>query len=75
MKSLIIIIAPVGLLLPGCATTADPDLAAKRRAECERMEQTMGLNSPHDHAEMKGRGLNPMNLTHEQCVALMSRPD
>ncbi len=75
MKNPIIITAAVGLFVSACATTTGRESADRQRAECERMEQAMGLNSPHDHAEMKGRGLNPMNLTHERCVALMNRQE
>jgi predicted outer membrane protein len=57
--------------LAGCATMRDatPD----QRASCERMEQTMGTNTTHDHNQMKGMGANPMNLTHERCQQILAK--
>ena len=37
------------------------DATPEKRASCERMDQTMGANITHDHNEMKGMGMNPMN--------------
>lgn len=57
--------------LGGCATTR---ATAEQRASCERMEQTMGVGTTHDHGEMKGQGLNPMNLSHERCQQILAQP-
>jgi hypothetical protein len=38
------------------------------------MEQTMGTNTTHDHGEMKGRGINPMNITHQRCQQILAQP-
>jgi hypothetical protein len=57
--------------LGACVTT--PETAAAQRASCEKMEADMGLGTTHDHAQMKGAGLNPMNLTHEQCMKMLGR--
>ena len=57
--------------LGGCATTrATPE----QRASCERMEQTMGTNTTHDHGEMKGQGLNSMNLSHQRYQQILAQP-
>lgn len=57
--------------LAGCATTR---ATAEQRASCERMEQSMGLGTTHDHAAMKGMGMNPMNLSHERCQQILAQP-
>lgn len=61
------------LLLPvaGCATT--PEASAEERADCERMEGRMGLQTRHDHQQVKGTGASPMNLTHERCRRILGR--
>lgn len=57
--------------LAGCATMrATPE----QRASCERMEQDMGLRTTHDHGEMKGQGINPMNLSHRRCQQILAQP-
>ena len=57
--------------LAGCATMkATPE----QRARCERMEQTMGINTTHDHGEMKGQGINSMNLSHRRCQQILAQP-
>lgn len=55
--------------LAGCATTS-----SSRDAElsyCQKMEQEMGTAHVHDHAEEKGMGLNPMNVTHARCRSML----
>lgn len=59
------------LSLGACVTT--PETAAAQRASCEKMEADMGVGTTHDHNAMKGAGLNPMNLTHEQCQKILGR--
>jgi len=45
---------------------------SEERAACVEMEKDMGLGRTHDHAEMKGQGRNPMNLSHDRCVAILA---
>lgn len=59
-------------VLGGCVTT--PEQMAAKRASCMEMERDMGLKTTHDHAEMKNQGMNPMNLTHAQCQAILAKP-
>ena len=59
------------LLLSGCVTTKMA--SSEERAACIEMEKDMGLSRTHDHAEMKGRGRNPMNLSHDRCVAILAQ--
>ena len=47
---------------------------SEQRAACVEMEKNMGLGSPHDHGEMKGRGLNSMNLSHDRCMQILKQP-
>ncbi|OYY64446.1 MAG: hypothetical protein B7Y49_09735 [Sphingomonas sp. 28-62-11] len=63
------------MLLAGCATTGDRTATSAERSACEKMEKNMGLGSPHDHGEMKGRGLNSMNLSHDRCVKILAQPN
>ena len=66
--------APSLLLFAGaCATTPAASYTEEERASCERMEEGMGLDTPHDHAAMKGTGMNPMNSTHERCMQIMGK--
>ena len=58
-------------LLAGCATMRNA--TPEQRASCERMEQAMGTNTTHDHNEMKGMGMNPMNLSHARCQQILAR--
>jgi len=37
------------------------------------MEQTMGTNMTHDHNEMKGMGMNSMNLSHARCQQILAQ--
>ena len=55
--------------LAACVTTSE--VTADERAYCERMERDMGVDHRHDHAEAKGRGMNPMNVTHARCRAML----
>lgn len=70
-------IATIGTLslsiiaLAGCVTMKDA--TPEERASCERMEQSMGTDTTHDHNEMKGRGMNPMNLSHARCKAILAQ--
>lgn len=70
MKIRFIAALPI-LALSACVTT--PASQEAQRASCEKMEADMGLGTTHDHAAMKGLGLNPMNLTHEQCQQILGR--
>lgn len=57
-------------MLTGCVTTKVA--TSEERAACVKMEKDMGLGRTHDHAEMKGQGRNPMNLSHDRCVAILA---
>jgi len=57
------------LPLAGCVTTTEP--SSQERAYCERMEREMGTDHRHDHAEAKGMGMNPMNVTHARCRQML----
>lgn len=72
MKRIVIAAALPLLGLAGCVTTRPA--TAEERASCERMEQSMGLGTTHDHQAMKGQGLNPMNLSHERCQQILAQP-
>lgn len=72
MKLTIAAAASLALVpLSGCATMRDA--TPEQRASCERMEQTMGTNTTHDHNEMKGMGMNPMNLSHARCQQILAQ--
>lgn len=72
MKSILAAAASLSLVpLAGCATMRDA--SPEQRASCERMEQTMGTNTTHDHNEMKGMGMNPMNLSHARCQQILAQ--
>ena len=71
MKRFLIVAALPLIALGGCVTTREA--TAEERASCERMEQNMGLGARHDHNEMKGQGLNPMNLSHERCKQILAQ--
>lgn len=60
--------AAFAVLLTGCVTT--PPTQAEIES-CRQMESEMGLNQTHDHNEFKNRGINPMNLSHARCVAIL----
>lgn len=51
-----------------CATV--PPTSAELES-CQRMEREMGVGQTHDHNEMKGRGINPMNLSHARCQQIL----
>jgi hypothetical protein len=55
-------------LLSACATTPPTETQI---ASCRQMEGNMGLAARHDHGEMKGQGLNPMNLSHDRCRQIL----
>ena len=65
----LIFAAVTALPLAACATT--PEERSKELAYCERMEKDMGTQHVHDHAEAKGMGINPMNVTHERCRQML----
>ena len=71
MKRFLIMAALPLMGLAGCASTGNA--TAEERASCERMEQNMGLGVTHDHAQMKGQGVNPMNLSHERCQQILRK--
>lgn len=64
---IIAVILPA-LFLGACVTT--PPTSAEVES-CRAMESNMGLQTPHDHREMKGQGRNPMNLSHDQCLQIL----
>lgn len=66
-KSIFALVA--ALPLAACVTT--PEMRAKELAYCERMEREMGVGHTHDHAESKGMGMNPMNVTHARCRQML----
>jgi len=71
IRSISTSIVAVGLLA-GCVT---PRMAtSEERAACMEMEKDMGLGRTHDHAEMKGKGRNAMNLSHDRCVQILAQP-
>ena len=74
MIRIIPIFLVTAVLLTGCATTDGRMATSAERASCVEMEKDMGLRSPHDHGEMKGKGMNPMNLSHERCVRILAQP-
>jgi hypothetical protein len=57
-------------LLGACATV--PPTSAELES-CRRMESEMGVGQVHDHNEMKGRGMNPMNLSHARCMQILNK--
>ena len=68
MTKIVISVAAV-LSLAACVTTQQP--SAEELAYCQRMEREMGTGHTHDHAEAKGMGMNPMNVTHARCRQMM----
>jgi hypothetical protein len=60
-----------GALLVGACATVPP--TSEELASCRQMEGEMGLGTRHDHDEMKGRGLNPMNLSHQRCMEILKQ--
>lgn len=73
MRILVILLPLSVAFLGACATPNDPEYAARERAECQRMEEGMGLGSPHDHHALHGMGQNSMNLSHERCVRVLKK--
>lgn len=63
--------AAASLVLAGCVTTPTPEEVAY----CQDMERRMGTETTHDHAQMKGTGANPMNVSHERCQAILRDAD
>ena len=64
---LIAVLTPA-LLLGACVTTRPTSAQVE---SCRAMEGNMGLQTPHDHGEMKGQGRNPMNLSHDRCLQIL----
>jgi hypothetical protein len=58
------LVAVAALPLAACATTPPTE---SELAYCQQMERTMGTDHQHDHAQAKGQGLDPMNVTHARC--------
>lgn len=71
MTSILIVTAT---LLTGCATMNGRMATSQERAACVEMEKDMGLQTTHDHAEMKAMGRNPMNMTHDRCMQILAQP-
>ena len=67
--SMILALLPASLL-GACATI--PPTSAEIES-CQRMESEMGVAQMHDHNEMKGRGINPMNLSHARCQQILKQ--
>jgi len=67
MRACIITVALISLT--GCATTSTP--SAAELSYCQKMEREMGTAHAHNHAEEKGMGLNPMNVTHARCRSML----
>lgn len=65
--SMILALLPASLL-GACATI--PPTSAELES-CQRMESEMGVGQTHDHNEMKGRGINSMNLSHARCQQIL----
>ena len=57
--------------LPLAACVTSPDSSSSELAYCERMEREMGTDHAHDHAQAKGMGMNPMNVTHARCREML----
>lgn len=74
MFKLIMFPVVTATLLGGCATMSGRTATSKERAACIEMEKGMGLGTTHDHAEMKGMGRNPMNMTHDRCMQILAQP-
>lgn len=55
-------------VLSACVMT--PPTSAQIES-CRAMESQMGLQTPHDHNEMKQQGRNPMNLSHDRCQQIL----
>ena len=70
MRSIPLLLA--ALAISACVTT--PEATAEERAYCERMERDMGVHTAHDHQQMKGAGMNAMNVTHERCQRILAQP-
>jgi hypothetical protein len=67
LKIALIIVAAAPLA--ACVTAADA--SPTELAYCERMEREMGTDHTHDHAEARGVGVNPMNVTHARCRQML----
>lgn len=65
----IALITVAAVPLAACVTTADA--SPTEIAYCERMEREMGTDHTHDHAQTKGMGLDPMNVTHARCRKML----
>lgn len=57
------------LSLTACVTTPEP--SAAEMSYCQMMEREMGAGHVHDHAEAKGMGMSPMNVTHARCRQML----
>ena len=57
------------LPLAACVTTHQP--STQELAYCQKMEREMGTDHMHDHAEARGMGMNPMNVSHARCREMM----
>ncbi len=72
MRNTVFAVIASTFVLAGCATTK---ATAEEIASCKRMEEAMGTDTTHDHGEMKGRGMNPMNLSHQRCQQILSQSE
>lgn len=65
-----IMLGLLSLTLLGACATVPPTSAEVEN--CRKMESEMGVGQTHDHNEMKGRGINPMNLSHARCMQILN---
>jgi hypothetical protein len=61
----------VAAALPLAACVTTPAASSQELAYCESMERNMGTDHAHDHAQAKGMGMNPMNVTHARCRQML----
>lgn len=72
MMRIIQISIATAMPLAGCVTPDRRMATTTERAACVDMDKQMGLGTTHDHAEMRGMGHNPMNLSHDRCVQILA---
>jgi uncharacterized protein YceK len=63
------------VLLAGCVTSETRTASSKELAYCTKMENQMGIGNVHDHGETKGAGRSGMNISHDRCLQILSKPN